>query len=158
MLLAGADIDAACQAAAKLAGVTKVHKAQSEVYAHALAEPLADLLVSLAGHHDHLLAASTATGKNVMPRVAALLDVQPISDISGVIDADTFVRPIYAGNAMATVKSSDSQEGHDGPRRLLRPGGDRGRQTHRSRTSRRRPFPPRPNSCRPSCRSPSGRN
>jgi electron transfer flavoprotein alpha subunit len=110
VLLAGHDIDAACQAAAKLAGVSKVHKADSEVYAHSLAEPLADLLVSLAGHHDHLLAASTATGKNVMPRVAALLDVQPISDIAGVIDADTFIRPIYAGNALATVKSSDSKK------------------------------------------------
>jgi electron transfer flavoprotein alpha subunit len=110
VLLAGKDIDAACQAAAKLDGVTKVHKADSEVYANALAEPLADLLVSMAGHHSHLLAASTATGKNVMPRVAAVLDVQPISDVADVIDADTFVRPIYAGNAMATVKSSDAKK------------------------------------------------
>ena len=110
VLLAGEGIGPACEAAAKLAGVTKVHKADSPVYAHALAEPLADLLVSMAGHHDHLFAASTATGKNVMPRVAALLDVQPISDISGVIDADTFIRPIYAGNAMATVKSSDTKK------------------------------------------------
>ncbi len=110
VLVAGSGIDAAAAAAAQLEGVTKVHKADSPVYAHALAEPLADLLMSMAGHHDHLLAASTATGKNVMPRVAALLDVQPISDISDVIDADTFVRPIYAGNAMATVKSSDSKK------------------------------------------------
>ena len=110
VLVAGSGIDAAAAAAAQLAGVTKVHKADSPAYEHALAEPLADLLVSMAGHHDHLLAASTATGKNVMPRVAALLDVQPISDIADVIDADTFVRPIYAGNAMATVKSSDTKK------------------------------------------------
>jgi len=110
VLVAGADVDAAAQAAAKLDGVTKVHKAASAVYEHALAEPLAALLVSMAPHHTHLLAASNATGKNVMPRVAALLDVQPISDISDVIDADTFVRPIYAGNAMATVKSSDAKK------------------------------------------------
>ncbi len=110
VLVAGKDVGAAAEAAAKLEGVTKVHKADSPVYEHSLAEPLAELLVSLAGHHAHLLAASTATGKNVMPRVAALLDVQPISDISDVIDADTFVRPIYAGNALATVKSSDAKK------------------------------------------------
>ncbi len=110
VLVAGSGIDAAAAAAAALDGVTKVHKADSPVYQHALAEPLADLLVSLAGHHDHLLAASTATGKNVMPRVAAMLDVQPISDIADVVDADTFIRPIYAGNAMATVKSSDGKK------------------------------------------------
>ena len=110
VLVAGHGIDAAVQAAAKLPGVGKVHRADSPVYAHALAEPLADLLVSLAPHHTHLLAASTATGKNVMPRVAALLDVQPISDVAEVIDADTFVRPIFAGNAMATVKSADERK------------------------------------------------
>ena len=75
-----------------------------------LAEPLAALLVSMAGHHDHIFAAATSIGKNVMPRVAALLDVQPISDISGVVDADTFERPIYAGNALATVHSSDAKK------------------------------------------------
>jgi electron transfer flavoprotein alpha subunit len=110
VLVAGHGIDAAVAAAAKLPGVGKVHRADSPVYAHALAEPLADLLVSMAPHHTHLLAASTATGKNVMPRVAALLDVQPISDVAEVIDADTFVRPIFAGNAMATVKSADSRK------------------------------------------------
>ncbi len=110
VLVAGSDVDAACAAAAKLDGVAKVLRADSPAYLHSLAEPLADLLVALAPSYDHLLAASTATGKNVMPRVAAFLDVQPISDISGVVDADTFIRPIYAGNAMATVKSSDARK------------------------------------------------
>jgi electron transfer flavoprotein alpha subunit len=87
-----------------------VLKVDAEAYAHALAEPLAALLVKLAPAYSHLLAAATAVGKNVMPRVAALLDVQPVSDISDVIDTDTFVRPIYAGNALATVKSSDSKK------------------------------------------------
>ena len=72
--------------------------------------PRAALLVALAPNYDHLLAATTAVGKNVMPRVAALLDVQPISDIADVVDADTFIRPIYAGNGMATVKSSDGKK------------------------------------------------
>jgi electron transfer flavoprotein alpha subunit len=101
---------AAAVAATKLPGVAKVLKVESAIYAHALAEPLAALLVTLAPGYTHLLAASTAVGKNVMPRVAALLDVQPISDIAEVIDADTFVRPIYAGNALATVKSSDAKK------------------------------------------------
>ena len=108
--VAGSGLDAACAAAAKLVGVAKVLRADAPAYAHSLAEPLADLLVALAPGYDNLLAASTATGKNVMPRVAAFLDVQPISDISSVVDADTFVRPIYAGNAMATVKSSDARK------------------------------------------------
>jgi len=110
VLVTGHGIDDAAAAAAKLPGVAKVHVADNPAYAHSLAEPLAALLVSMAGHHDHLMAASTATGKNVMPRVAALLDVQPISDVAGIVDADTFVRPIYAGNALATVVSSDSKK------------------------------------------------
>ncbi len=110
VLLAGEQVGPAAEAAAKLAGVTKVLTAESPVYAHALAEPVADLLVTLAPGYTHLLAAATAVGKNVMPRTAALLDVQPISDISAVVDADTFVRPIYAGNALATVKSSDAKK------------------------------------------------
>jgi electron transfer flavoprotein alpha subunit len=110
-LVAGhADAGQAAEAAAKLPSVTKVLKAESEIYAHALAEPLSALLVRLAPAYSHLLAASTAVGKNVMPRVAALLDVQPISDVAEVIDGDTFVRPIYAGNALATVKSSDPKK------------------------------------------------
>jgi electron transfer flavoprotein alpha subunit len=106
-LVVGSGVQDAAQAAAKLAGVAKVVVADAAAFEHPLAEPLAALLVSLAPAYAHLLAAAAATGKNVMPRVAALLDVQPISDISGVEDADTFIRPIYAGNALATVKSSD---------------------------------------------------
>ena len=120
VLVAGHGVDAAAAAAAKLPGVAKVHKADSPLYEHALAEPLAALLVSMAPHHSHLVAASSTVGKNVMPRVAALLDVQPISDISGIIDADTFVRPIYACNALATVRSSDAET----LKSSLRPAGD----------------------------------
>jgi electron transfer flavoprotein alpha subunit len=107
VLVAGTNPEAAAAAAA-LEGVAKVITAADAAYDHALAEPLAALLVALAPGYTHLLAGSTAIGKNVMPRAAALLDVQPISDISSVIDADTFIRPIYAGNALATVKSSDA--------------------------------------------------
>ena len=109
-LVAGVDLGAAAAAAAKVAGVSKVLTAESPALDHLLAEPAAALLVALAPTYTHILAATTAVGKNVLPRVAALLDVQPISDISGVIDADTFVRPIYAGNGMAVVKSSDSKK------------------------------------------------
>jgi electron transfer flavoprotein alpha subunit len=109
-LIAGENVAATAEAAAKIAGVSKVLVADNAAYAHALAEPLAALIVALAGDYSHILAASTAVGKNVMPRVAALLDSQILSDISEVIDADTFVRPIYAGNAMATVKSSDAKK------------------------------------------------
>ena len=109
-LVAGSDIAAAAAAAAKLPGLSKVIVADQPGFAHLLAEPLADLLLALAPGYAHLFAATTAVGKNVMPRVAALLDSQPISDIAGVIDADTFVRPIYAGNALATVKSSDAKK------------------------------------------------
>jgi electron transfer flavoprotein alpha subunit len=110
VLIAGENVAATGEAAAKIAGVAKVLVADNSAYAHALAEPLAALIVSLATDYTHILSASTAVGKNVMPRVAALLDSQPISDISDVIDADTFVRPIYAGNALATVKSSDAKK------------------------------------------------
>ena len=106
-LVTGKDIAAAAAAAAKLPGVSKVLVADGDDYAHPLAEKLAALILALAPGYTHLLAPATASGKNVMPRVAAFLDSQPISDIAEVIDADTFVRPFYAGNAMATVRSSD---------------------------------------------------
>ena len=109
-LVVGSDVAAAAAAAAKLPGLAKVLVADQPGFAHLLAEPLADLLLALAPGYSHLFAATTAVGKNVMPRVAALLDSQPISDIAGVVDADTFIRPIYAGNALATVKSADAKK------------------------------------------------
>ena len=110
VLVAGAGLDAAAAAASRLPGVAKVLVADNAALDHLLAEPMSALLVQLSGAYSHLLAATTAVGKNIMPRVAALLDCQPISDIAAVVDADTFVRPIYAGNGMATVKSSDSKK------------------------------------------------
>ncbi|HWX49831.1 MAG TPA: FAD-binding protein [Roseomonas sp.] len=101
---------AAAQAAAKLPGVSKVIQADGPAYEHGLAEPAAALLVALAPDYTHLLAPGSAMGKNIMPRVAALLDVQIISDISGVESPDTFRRFIYAGNALATVKTSDAKK------------------------------------------------
>ncbi|MBN8905713.1 MAG: FAD-binding protein, partial [Rhodospirillales bacterium] len=109
-LIAGSGVQAGAAAAAKLPGVAKVLVADNPALDHLLAEPTAALLVELAPAYSHILAATTAVGKNVLPRVAALLDVQPISDIAAVVDADTFVRPIYAGNGMATVKSSDAKK------------------------------------------------
>ncbi len=108
VLVAGENCDGAAEAAAKIAGVAKVLQAEDAAYEHQLAENLAPLIVKLAGGYSHVLAPATTFGKNVMPRAAALLDVQQISDISGVEGPDTFERPIYAGNAMATVQSSDS--------------------------------------------------
>jgi electron transfer flavoprotein alpha subunit len=107
ILVAGSNAAAVADEAAKVGGVAKVLLADDAAYANRLPENLAKLLVGLAGNYSHLVATATATGKNVMPRAAALLDVQQISDISGVESADTFVRPIYAGNAMATVQSGD---------------------------------------------------
>ncbi len=106
-LVAGQNVGDAATAGAAIPGLTKVLVADAPAYGHALAEPLAALIVKLAPGYSHILAAATAIGKNVMPRAAALLDVQPISDIAAIVDADTFVRPIYAGNALATVASSD---------------------------------------------------
>ena len=107
LLVTGKDCGAAAEAAAKVAGVAKVLKADSAEYEHTLAENLAPLIARLAKDYSHVVAAATNVGKNVMPRAAALLDVSQVSDIVEVIDAETFVRPIYAGNALATVKSSD---------------------------------------------------
>ncbi|MGD1924750.1 MAG: electron transfer flavoprotein subunit alpha/FixB family protein [Paracoccaceae bacterium] len=98
----------ATAAAAKLDGVSKVLCADSTLYGNALAEPVAALVAGLAGDYSHIVAPATASAKNIMPRVAALLDVMVISDIQEVVDADTFVRPIYAGNAISTVKSADA--------------------------------------------------
>lgn len=109
-LVAGVGLGDAAAAAAKLPGVAKVLTADAPALDHLLAEPVAALLVAMAPNYSHILAATTAVGKNILPRVAALLDVQPISDIAAVVDADTFVRPIYAGNGMATVKSSDAKK------------------------------------------------
>jgi len=107
VLVAGEGCKAVADAAAKLDGVAKVLLADAAPYAHALAEPLAALIVSLAKDYDAIIAAATTTAKNVMPRVAALLDVMQVSDITKVLAPDTFERPIYAGNAIQTVKSKD---------------------------------------------------
>ena len=110
VLVAGQGCRAVAEAAAKVAGVKKVLLAEAPALEHALAEPLAALIVQLAPAYSHVLAPATSVGKNVMPRAAALLDVAQISDIAGVVSADTFVRPIYAGNAMATVQSKDAKK------------------------------------------------
>ena len=107
VLVAGAGAKPAADAAAKVAGVAKVLLADDKAYEHPLAEDVANLVIKLAPNCSHVLAPATSFGKNVMPRVAALLDVAQISDISGVQSPDTFVRPIYAGNALVTVQSSD---------------------------------------------------
>ena len=107
-LVAGDGADAAAEAAAKVDGVSAVIKAGDAAYSHEIAENIAPLLIAASEGKAHLVAAATTVGKNILPRAAAIMDVQPISDISGVVDADTFERPIYAGNAIATVKSSDS--------------------------------------------------
>jgi electron transfer flavoprotein alpha subunit len=109
VLIAGKDNAAVAEAAAKLAGVAKVLRADGDGLANQLPEPLAALIVSLAPNYDALVAPATAVGKTVMPRVAALLDVMQVSEIVKVIAPDTFERPIYAGNAIETVKTSDAK-------------------------------------------------
>jgi electron transfer flavoprotein alpha subunit len=108
LLVAGANCDTVAQAAAKLSGVRKVLIADHSVYQHQLAENVAALVVELAAAYSHILAPATSHGKNLLPRVAALLDVGQLSDIIAVESADTFVRPVYAGNAIARVQSSDA--------------------------------------------------
>jgi electron transfer flavoprotein alpha subunit len=108
VLCAGGSAAAAGDAAAKIAGVSKVLVAEDASLGHRMAESTAALIVSLAGDYSHIVAPATTDAKNVMPRVAALLDVMVMSDVSGVVDADTFERPIYAGNAVQTVKSGDA--------------------------------------------------
>jgi electron transfer flavoprotein alpha subunit len=110
VLVAGEKVEAAADAAAKLDGVAKVLLADGAAYAHQLAEPMAALLVSLAADYSALIGPATSTGKNVMPRAAALLDVMQISDIVRVVAPDTFERPIYAGNAIETVQSTDAKK------------------------------------------------
>jgi electron transfer flavoprotein alpha subunit len=110
VLVAGADCGGAAAAAQAVAGVRKVLCADNAAYAHALAENISLLVAELAADYDNVLAPSTTSGKNVMPRVAALLDVAQISDIIAVEGADTFKRPIYAGNVIATVQSSDAKK------------------------------------------------
>ena len=107
VLIAGRNIGAGAEAAAKLAGVARVRVADDALYEHGLAEPLAALILSLAGDYSAIVAASSAYSKNVLPRVAALLDVMQVSDIVKVLSPDTFERPIYAGNAIQTVQSTD---------------------------------------------------
>lgn len=107
ILIAGTGAQSAADAAAKVAGISKVLLADDAIYAHALAENVAKLIVNIAGSYSHILSAATVNGKNILPRAAALLDVQQISEISAVESPDTFTRPTYAGNALTTVQSSD---------------------------------------------------
>ena len=110
LLVAGSGAQAAAEAAAKLSGVSKVLLADDASLANSLAEPLAALIVSLAGSYDVIMSSATASAKNVMPRVAALLDVAQVSEIIEVISPDTFRRPIYAGNAIQTVQATDAKK------------------------------------------------
>ncbi|MFL6857547.1 MAG: electron transfer flavoprotein subunit alpha/FixB family protein [Allosphingosinicella sp.] len=110
LLVAGEGVGAVAEAAAKIAGVGKVHLADDAAYAHQLAENVAPLAAKLMEHHDAFVVPATTTGKNVAPRVAALLDVMQVSDVIAVDGPDTFQRPIYAGNAIATVRSSDAKK------------------------------------------------
>ncbi|WP_370157305.1 electron transfer flavoprotein subunit alpha/FixB family protein [Salipiger bermudensis] len=110
VLAAGASAAAAAEEAAKIDGVAKVLVAEDALYGHRLAEPVAALIVSLAGDYSHIVAPATTDAKNILPRVAALLDAMILTDVTAVVDADTFERPIYAGNALQTVKSKDEKK------------------------------------------------
>ena len=110
VLVAGFGCEGVAEQAAKVAGVSKVLCASNAAFEHQLAENVAKLVVSLAGDYSHIVAPATTTGKNFLPRVAALLDVNMLTDVTAVIDAETFERPIYAGNAIATVKDTESKK------------------------------------------------
>ena len=110
ILVAGKGVDGAAAAAAKITGVTKVLGAESDALGHGMAEAFEALVVPLAAGYDAVLIPSTSQGKNIAPRIAAKLDVAPITDVIQIVDASTFVRPIYAGNALETVKSSDAKK------------------------------------------------
>jgi len=110
VLVAGTGCSSVADEAAKVSGVSKIILVDDGLYANSLAENMADLVVSIADGYDAIIAAATTSGKNILPRVAALLDVAQISEITEIVSADTFVRPIYAGNAMATVQSGDAKK------------------------------------------------
>ncbi len=110
ILVVGENVRGAAEEAAKLAGIEKVHLADGPEYAHQMAEPVAALLVKMSEHHPVIVAPATSAAKNIMPRVAALLDVMQISEITKVVSPDTFERPIYAGNAVQTVQTSDAKK------------------------------------------------
>ena len=110
VLCASSNCSGAATSAAKLNGVSKVLCVDSEIFGNGMAEPIADLVVSMSGDYEHIMAPATNSAKNILPRVAALLDVMVITDITGVIDSKTFERPIYAGNAIQTVESSDHKK------------------------------------------------
>ncbi|MBN9890607.1 electron transfer flavoprotein subunit alpha/FixB family protein, partial [Salipiger abyssi] len=110
VLAVGASAKDAAAEAASIAGVARVLVAEDALYGHRLAEPVAALVVSLAGDYSHIVAPATTDAKNILPRVAALLDVMVLTDVTSVVDVDTFERPVYAGNAMQTVKSKDEKK------------------------------------------------
>ncbi|MFC4730175.1 electron transfer flavoprotein subunit alpha/FixB family protein, partial [Salipiger abyssi] len=110
VLAVGAQAKDAAAEAASIDGVAKVLVAEDALYSHRLAEPVAALVVSLAGDYSHIVAPATTDAKNILPRVAALLDVMVLTDVTSVVDVDTFERPVYAGNAMQTVKSKDEKK------------------------------------------------
>ena len=128
VLVAGSNAQAAADAAAKIAGVSKVLLADAPQLADGLAENVEGTVLNIAKDYSHILAPATAYGKNIAPRIAAHLDVAQISDITAVDSPDTFERPIYAGNAIATVQSQRSDQGHHGPFDWFRSGGSGRRQ------------------------------
>ncbi len=127
VLLSGQNLDPAATAAAKLQGVAKVRVADDALYAHGLAEPLTELVVALAGGYDAILGASSPFTKNLLPRIAARLDVMQVSDITKVVGPKTFERPIYAGNAIQTVEFERFQDRRHRSHRLVFGGGRRRR-------------------------------